>query len=557
MKRLILRWFLALSIQWKLQLSFFVVTMVTIIVNRWQGYRELKQLIKIAHDHNVSEIVSIELNNRLDAYVGASIWQSALEFVILFLVISMLARLFTRPIKKLCHALTGIEQGDLSRSVDTNSLGEIGVLERSFNAMLSNLTSVIRNIDDNGKQMAQSAYQVATISHEIAMVSKNEEKRSEEVNAVTSQLREISVSVEKIAAEANEYALQTEKCAQDGIVTVQRNIKEMDGTVNDVNRAAEEMNELKNAAMHIYNIVGTIRTIADQTNLLALNAAIEAARAGDAGKGFAVVADEVRDLAIRTTESTTEISAIIGELKVRMGRTSETMAAVVDGVSGSQETARDTSRVIEKIVQEITVSAEANDRISTVSRAQMANIELLQGSLSLLFETFKENSIKVETTATIGDDLYHVSESLKELLEKFKFERDEIVEATPHNKRSYPRLIRSLRVNAVQNEKSFESICRDFSLSGIQLRTKEELEPNTKLQLSIFIPYDNLSDYEKQTPLIIGGEIVWQNSEDNGYSSGVRFDGMNPSQRQQLRACFRYFNKQPEYSRSLSQPLHA
>ena len=557
MKRLILRWFLALSIQWKLQLSFFVVTMVTIIVNRWQGYRELKQLIQIANDHNVSATISVELNNRLDAYVGASIWQSTLEILVLFLVISSLAKLFTRPIKKLCHALAGIEHGDLTRSVDNNSLGEIGILESSFNAMLFNLTSVIRNIDDNGKQMAQSAYQVATISHEIAKVSKNEEKRSEEVNTVTGQLREISASVDKIAAEANEYALQTEKCAQDGIVTVQRNIKEMDGTVNDVNRAAEEMNELKNAALQIYNIVGTIRTIADQTNLLALNAAIEAARAGDAGKGFAVVADEVRDLAIRTTESTTEISTIIGELKVRMERTSETMTAVVDGVSGSQETARDTSRVIEKIVQEITVSAEANDRISTVSRAQMENIELLQGSLGLLFETFKENSIKVETTATIGDDLYRVSESLKELLAKFTFERDEIVEATPHNKRGYPRLGRSLRVNAAQNEKSFESICRDFSMSGIQLRTKEKLDPNIKLQLSIFIPYDNLSDYEKQTPLIIGGEIVWQNVEENGYSCGVRFNGMNSSQRQQLRACFRYFNKQPEYSHSLSQPLQA
>ena len=557
MKRLILRWFLALSIQWKLQLSFFVVTMVTIIVNRWQGYRELKQLIQIANDHNVSATISVELNNRLDAYVGASIWQSTLEILVLFLVISSLAKLFTRPIKKLCHALAGIEHGDLTRSVDNNSLGEIGILESSFNAMLFNLTSVIRNIDDNGKQMAQSAYQVATISHEIAKVSKNEEKRSEEVNTVTGQLREISASVDKIAAEANEYALQTEKCAQDGIVTVQRNIKEMDGTVNDVNRAAEEMNELKNAALQIYNIVGTIRTIADQTNLLALNAAIEAARAGDAGKGFAVVADEVRDLAIRTTESTTEISTIIGELKVRMERTSETMTAVVDGVSGSQETARDTSRVIEKIVQEITVSAEANDRISTVSRAQMGNIELLQGSLGLLFETFKENSIKVETTATIGDDLYRVSESLKELLAKFTFERDEIVEATPHNKRGYPRLGRSLRVNAAQNEKSFESICRDFSMSGIQLRTKEKLDPNIKLQLSIFIPYDNLSDYEKQTPLIIGGEIVWQNVEENGYSCGVRFNGMNSSQRQQLRACFRYFNKQPEYSHSLSQPLQA
>ena len=509
-------------------------------------------MIEIAAKHNVSATVLAELDNRLDAYVTASIWQSAIEFAILFLVISMLAKLFTRPIRNLCVALAEIGKGDLTRAVENRSHDEIGILENSFNGMLSKLTSVIRNIDDNGKQMAQSAYQVATISHEIARVSKNERNRSDEVSKATAQLREISASVEKIAEEANEYALRTEKRAQEGIISVQRNIKEMDNTVGEVNRAAKEMAELKNAAQQIYNIVGTIFTIAEQTNLLALNAAIEAARAGEAGRGFAVVADEVRSLAIRTTDSTTEISAIINELKVKMERAAETMASVVDGVNGSQETSRDTAQVIEQIEQEITVSADANNRISTVSRSQMENLVLLQESLDRLFSTFEENSAKVETTATIGDDLYRVSESLKTLLAQFVFERDETVEPNPHNKRGNPRLDRSLRVSVMQDGKSYESISRDFSMSGIQLRTKERLDPKTKLQLSIFVPYDNLSDYGRQKPLRIGGRIVWQNQEENGYSSGIKFDELSPAQRQQLRICFRYFNKQPEYSSSLS-----
>jgi methyl-accepting chemotaxis protein len=552
MKYLVPRWFLALSIQWKLQLGFFVVTMVTIMVNRWEGYAELKQLINIAKEHGVSAAVLVELNNRLGAYVITSIWQSAVEFVILFLVITMLARLFTRPIKNLCQALAGIEQGDLTRAVEHRSLDEIGILEHSFNGMLANLTSVIRNIDDNGKQMAQSAYQVATISHEIARVSKNEQSRSDEVSNATAQLRDISASVEKIAEEANEYSLQTEKCAQEGIGSVQRNIQEMDSTVSEVNRAAQEMDELKNAAQQIYNIIGTIRTIAEQTNLLALNAAIEAARAGEAGRGFAVVADEVRGLAIRTTDSTTEISAIINELKIRMDRTADTMTAVVDGVNGSQESARDTSRVIEQIAQEISVSAEANNRISTVSRAQMENIGLLQGSLDRLFETFNENSAKVETTATIGDDLYRVSESLKKLLARFIFEQDEAAESTRHDMRDSPRLDRSLRVNVIQDDKSYESICRDFSMTGIQLRTKERLDSKIKLHMSVFLPYDNLADYGSQVPLKLIGKIVWQKQEDSGFACGVKFDDMISGQRQQLQTCFRYFNKQPEYSSSLS-----
>jgi methyl-accepting chemotaxis protein len=551
LRYLVPRWFLALSIQWKLQLGFFVVTMATIIVNRLEGYSELEKLIQIAKDNNVNAAVIQELNNRLSTYVTASLWQSAAEFVILFLIISALAKLFTLPIKNLCRALAGIEKGDLTHAVENRSSDEIGILEYSFNAMLSNLTSVIRNIDDNSKQMAQSAYQVATISHEIARVSKNEQRRSEEVNSATDQLRDTSAAVEKIAEEASNCSLQTEKCARDGIITVQRNIEEMENTVKEVDRAAREMGELKDAAQQIYNIIGTIRTIAEQTNLLALNAAIEAARAGEAGRGFAVVADEVRSLAARTTDSTVEISTIINELKTRMERTAQTMGAVVEGVSLSQETARDTSHVIEKIVQEITIAVQANNRISTVSREQMGQFKLLQDGLDLLFETFKENSAKVETTATIGDDLYRVSESLKELLAQFVFERQENVESTQHEKRVSPRIERHIRVHIMQDGTTHESISHDFSMTGMQLRTTGRLDEKKPLQLSVFLPYDSLDEYESQKPLALKGNIVWQRAAETGFAIGVHFMGMLPDQKKHLQDCFHYFNKMPDFDQGL------
>lgn len=548
--QLLPKWFLRLSIQWKLQFSFFFVTMLTILINRVIGYGELNAVIETAKANQVPDEVVVELSKHLDAYIVDSFWQSGIEFVLLFVVIGVLANLFVAPIKSLCRALESIEKGDLTVVVENNSLDEMGTLERSFNTMVGNLTQVIRNIDDNSRQMAQSAYQIATISHEISEVSQREQSHSSEVQRAMSTLNEVSTSVRELAEGALQRANQTEQGAQEGINTVRSSINAMDKTVGEVNAASTQVEELRESAQKIYDIISTIQGIAEQTNLLALNAAIEAARAGDSGRGFAVVADEVRDLAQRTTNSTLQITNIINEVNAQVGGVAKTMEGVVVEVHTSQELARHTAGVIEQMAGEVATSAEANREISSTTHEQTAQFEQMRNRLSTLFETFQQNSAKVETTANIGDDLHGVSKSMKQLLSRFTFECDTLIETRPNEQRRTPRVQAPLRVVVEQGGEHYESICSDFSMSGLKLRMSEMLDRSLPTSVQIYRPYDELPQYENQTPITIQGVLRWQGTlpgSDGRVACGLEFDPVTDSHKQQLEACYQYFNKQSHY----------
>ena len=541
-------WYRSLNLRWKIQLSFLLVTVLTTVYNRWLASVELEHIIKMVHDNKVSAQIVQQLQRNYTNYLSNSVYESVIELVVLFFVIAILARFFTKPIEALCNALRRVEDGDLTKEVANHSKDEIGILERSFNSMVNRLNQMMGQLNRYGKQLNQSANQIATISDEINNVSNEEQQRTVDVSKAASQLHALSQSVQSLADEATIRANTMKDDTICGISNLQDNIEAMQNTANDVNRASEQLSELQSAAEEIHDIIGTINAIAEQTNLLSLNAAIEAARAGEQGRGFAVVADEVRALANSTSQSANKISSIIDSLSSKVNRVTETMDTVVEQVNNNNENTNNTATLIKSIAEQIHLSANSNDQILDACKDQLNQFTDLQSNMEVLFATLNDSSSKVKTTARIGQGLLEMTKQMNELIGDFQYDENKLADEDNEvaiEKRQAPRAKNTLFVKVRKGDHRIEGISQDISVTGMQLHLPDSLESEQTV-IDLFIPHDDYEVYRNQQPLRLRGKAVWHKKFDdsaNPYVYGIQFIEVSQHEKDKILECFRYFNK--------------
>ncbi len=245
--------------------------------------------------------------------------------------------------------------------------------------MLDNSSSILSEIVDAGKEGIDGVTNAVTEFADGAQEQAHDAQTAVEKMSVLAQ--EISEGVERserLMSNADEVNRRNQK----GVKLVKELNEKFEVTRVSTDQLNTNVANLSQSSSQIGDITETIQSIAQQTNLLALNAAIEAARAGEAGKGFAVVADEIRKLAEQTTQSTTQIEEIVGEITNEIDVTMNNMTYSKEAVADSSQVVKDVQASFEAIEGAMELTFEELELLIT-------NISNVDVNKMMLFKLYK------------------------------------------------------------------------------------------------------------------------------------------------------------------------
>ena len=311
-----------------------------------------------------------------------------------------------RPLRRVNGDMTRLSENDTDITLaDIKRRDEFGAMSRTVAIFRENALKI--------EKMAEERITLQRIEEEKrraslgAMAETIEGETTGLVKSVNHQVTRMREAVVEVAAAAERVTGQTETATsaahdsqshsnaigdaanrlREAIVSIANRVEHQreiaQSAVGSTEESAKAVDDLREVATSIEQIVDLIRGIAGQTNMLALNATIEAARAGDAGKGFAVVAAEVKNLASQTeraTEQITEHVNAMGAVTDRcvasmedVGVTVRSMMSISEEVAGDVEHQR---RETEEITGAIALAGDAVRNVATAIGAVSEDIEV-------------------------------------------------------------------------------------------------------------------------------------------------------------------------------------
>ncbi|ARM92417.1 methyl-accepting chemotaxis protein (plasmid) [Rhizobium sp. CIAT894] len=301
------------------------------------------------------------------------------------------AQVMEHAFRQISIGLDALSKGDLTVRVGEVDHRYVRIRDH-FNNSVASLEEAVGSVIRAVATIRSGLAEISTASNDLA---RRTEQQAASLEETVAALGDVTRGVNGTAEGASR--------AQAVVATARTNA-EKGGEI--VSRAIAAMTEIQNSSSKIGNIISVIDEIAFQTNLLALNAGVEAARAGEAGKGFAVVAQEVRELAQRSANAAREIKELISTSSTQVKTGVELVGE--SGVS------------LEQIVEHVTAMNATVAEIAVAAREQATSLREVSAAGDQMDKVTQQNAAMVEETTAAAQSLTQETESLAELLRRFK-----------------------------------------------------------------------------------------------------------------------------------------
>jgi len=385
---------------------------------RWPQEESIDRLKDYQVEVAKNEYDKAASNYETNFYVSLLI--AVLGIVMIISVVMSVFKYLSSTLRQTAETAIAIANGNLLMPVPTTLEDDIGELVSAVAIMRNNQHEVIATLRRNCKILSDFSNKLSTSAKDGAQTAVAQYQAVATMTVAIGALSDSFVAIEQIANHVTSASNRSSVVANTGSQIIHDAAEEMRKIGDAVHTTAESMQQLEIMSNQITAIVNVIRKIADQTNLLALNAAIEAARAGENGRGFAVVADEVRTLAVRTAESTSEITAMITKIQTATTNAVANMDAAVAQASDGVELAHNAGDSV------IGIRSEANQLSLAVNEITHALMEQSHAAtdISQKIETVSHgainNSISAEETEILAGQIQEISMLLTKSTQKFK-----------------------------------------------------------------------------------------------------------------------------------------
>lgn len=325
-----------------------------------------------------------------------------------------------RPIQQLTASAQSIGKGNLDIDIPVTHTDEIGYLGQTFRLMLSDLKSILGEVQRAGIQVTSSTTELAATAKEQEAI----------MNTQVDSAKRVMKSVEEITGVAEHLVTTTQEVSgmlQEAMTVASRgqeDLRQMQGAMHGMEEASQSISgrlqTINEKAENITQVVTTITKVAEQTNLLSLNAAIEAEKAGEFGRGFTVVAREIRRLADQTAVATLDIEQVVKQMQSAVSAGVMEMDKFIAEVRYNAEQVGKISTHLTHIIVQVQALSPHFDEVHQAMDYQSESAQKINTAIVQLNEEMQQTRDSLHETYSAIEQLNEAARSLQEQVSRFK-----------------------------------------------------------------------------------------------------------------------------------------